>query len=319
MNRFNSKANWAGGAFSLAVVLYVLITLDWQQVMETFRQMDLVYVGLGFVVYLLNYVLRTLRFQTLLDVTTVPFRRLLGITQLYGMYLYLMPAKSGEISYPLLLKSREGVSLGSSAATLIAARLFDFAAIALLLPLALLVYWAQTPSWLRMSSLAFSGVVLGASGMAVAFLGSWQGRRTRAAGRSRFVEKMWRVVDQLRDIYARRQYARLGLLTLGIWLCVQINFYLITLGLGVQLTFFQIVVISLVMVPLTLLPLQGFANLGTHEIGWVTAFRIFAIPQDVALRMAVSTHFILLLFILLLGGMGMVLSMRQDDVRREGV
>ena len=126
-------------------------------------------------------------------------------------------------------------------------------------------------------------------------------------------------VGYMRVIHARGRYGRLWGLTLSIWLCVQTNFYLITLGLGVRLSFFQVVVISLIMVPLTLLPLQGFANLGTHEIGWVAAFRVFAMPQDAALSLAVGTHFILLVFILLLGGIGAALLSRSGTSNLEHV
>lgn len=323
MRRFSGKANLLGAAFSLAVIAYVLATLDWQRMAATFRQINLLYVGLGFLVYLLNYVLRTLRFQALLDLKSARFQDLLGITQLYGMYLYLMPAKSGELSYPLLLKSRLGISLGSSAATLIAARFFDFAAIALLLPLALLAYWSQTPSWVRVSALTFSGLVL-IVGVAALW---WLGRspyREAAAPQSpgvfnRLLAGLLSTAGHMRVIHARGRYGRLWALTLGVWLCVQTNFYLITLGLGVQLSFFQVVVISLIMVPLTLLPLQGFANLGTHEIGWVAAFRVFAMPQDTALNLAVGTHFILLVFILLLGGIGAALLSRGGASKSERV
>jgi len=61
------------------------------------------------------------------------------------------------------------------------------------------------------------------------------------------------------------------------------------------------------MVPLTLLPFQGFANLGTHEIGWVAAFSIFGQDSGSSLAIAVGSHIIMLLFVLILGFLGVLL------------
>jgi hypothetical protein len=64
------------------------------------------------------------------------------------------------------------------------------------------------------------------------------------------------------------------------------------------------VVVSIIMIPMTLLPLQGFANLGTHEIGWVAAFRLFGYSANASLNIAISSHIIMLLFVLTLGLLG---------------
>ncbi len=57
------------------------------------------------------------------------------------------------------------------------------------------------------------------------------------------------------------------------------------------------IVVSIIMVPMTLLPFQGVANLGTHEAGWIIALSLFGQPQETALTIAVGSHLIMLLFI----------------------
>ncbi len=83
---------------------------------------------------------------------------------------------------------------------------------------------------------------------------------------------------------------------MGIWFCVQTNLYFIIRGLGQPITFFQTMTITIIMVPMTLLPFQGFADLGTHEIGWTAAFALFGYPETTALTIAVSSHIVLLFF-----------------------
>jgi uncharacterized protein (TIRG00374 family) len=311
-----NKQTLLGLLFSLAVIGYVLVKLDWQAVVHTFTTLNWAWLVIAFGVYLINYVMRTRRFQILLNLDRLPFYQLYGITNLYGMYLYLMPAKSGELSYPILLKNNLNVSLTTSTATLIAARYFDFATIALFLPPVLLFYWQQIPPWLQASGFVFSGLVV-LAGVAARWLLRRSSPNTR---QQEGVEPPWRarligifqgLITSLRAIDRRQSYWRLWLLTIGIWLSVQTNFYLIILSLGYQLSFFQVVLVSIIMVPMTLLPLQGFANLGTHEIGWVAAFTLFNQSQAVSLNVAVSSHIILLLFVLLLGAIGYLLTWRK--------
>lgn len=300
-----------GLVFSLLAIGYVLAKLDWKAAIETFTHLDWAWLALAFGVYLVNYILRTIRFQLLLSLSEVPVWPLFGVTDLYGMYLYLMPAKFGEASYPLLLKDRLGVSLAESTATLIVARLFDFVTIALFLPAVLVAFWTQIHPWIRTGSLVFVGVML-----VLTLILLWFLRRPASAARiqqmaqvsrpwaHRFWNAAYRLTLSLQIIDKRKQYWQLFTLTIFIWLCVQFNFYFIVISLGHTLTFFQMIVVSLIMVPMTLLPLQGFANLGTHEIGWTAAFALFGYPEKTALTIAFSTHIILLAFVLLLGLLG---------------
>jgi uncharacterized protein (TIRG00374 family) len=309
-----NRTNLIGLLISLAVIIYVLVKLDWQAVYQTVKSINLNWLLPAFIMYLTNYLLRTIRFQILLDLDGIPFQHLFGVTNLYGMYLYLMPAKSGELSYPILLKSRLNVPLSTSTATLIAARFFDFATVALFLPFVLITFWDQVHPAIRLGSLVFVVIIFI---IIIALL--WIVRNPSKirnfqplkSSSHLIVVRMWhafgKLMDSLQAIDQRRDYWRLWFLTIAIWICVQANFYFIVLGLGESLTFVQMMVISIIMVPMTLLPVQGFANLGTHEIGWAAAFSLFGYPQTNALSIAVSSHIILLFFVLILGALGFLL------------
>jgi uncharacterized membrane protein YbhN (UPF0104 family) len=52
-----------------------------------------------------------------------------------------------------------------------------------------------------------------------------------------------------------------------------------------------------------LLPLQGFATIGTHEIGWTSVLVAFNYPYETALAIAAGSHFVLLLSVLIGGGL----------------
>jgi uncharacterized protein (TIRG00374 family) len=299
----------------LIAIGYVLIKLDWNATIGIFTNLKWLWLMMAFGIYFVNYILRTIRFRFLLELKTTSFIQLLGITNLYGMYLYLMPAKSGELSYPLLLKSRLKVPLTTSTALLIVVRFFDFATIALFLPVILIVFWVQFPSWVKLSAILFCCLIYGFGICSIVYLRkpvrTYYENEPDLAPRVAFFSKIrssfQKLIQNLRLIDQKKQYWKLWLVTIGIWLCIQLNLYLIILSLGHKLTLFQIAVVSIIMVPLTLFPFQGFANLGTHEFGWTVAFALFGQSEKNALNIAFSSHIILLLFVLLLGIIGSTL------------
>ena len=122
----SKRTLWIAILLSLVVVGYVLATLDWLQVASTLINLNWYWVLAGFCIYMINYLLRAVRFRKLLELNRLPFRAVLGVTCLYGMYLYLMPAKFGEITFPVLVKRQLQIEISTSTGSLIVARVFFF-------------------------------------------------------------------------------------------------------------------------------------------------------------------------------------------------
>ena len=314
INDMKRHAVWIGAAISLAVISYVLVTLDWSEVRTTIALLKWAWVLLAFAIYFVNYLLRAYRFKILLDLNDISYLKILGVTNLYGMYLYLLPAKFGELTFPVLVKNRLDVEISTSTGTLIVARVFDFLTIAIILPIAMLIYWEIIPINFKIASLVFCLLVFG--GFAFFY---WLLRNPDLILPRLVINKDSKPITQkflgfLDGVYRAAQtiernqvYWMLFIVTLGLWICINLNFYLITLALGYQFFFFQIVVVSIIMIPVTLFPIQGFANLGAHELGWVTALTLFGLPYLEALNLAVSSHVIYIFFVLILGGIGLTL------------
>jgi uncharacterized protein (TIRG00374 family) len=309
---------------SLIVVALIVTQLDLDQLTDVLGQASLGWMGLAMVVFLLNYVLRTIRFRLLFPDQQLPFWPLFSVTALYGMLLYLMPAKSGEISFPALLKARLDVDLSESAATLVVARFYDFLSVGLFLPLVLAAFWDRLPPAMSYSALVFLGLM----GLIAIVYFTWLRRWSPSStGTTSKADAGWwerarywliQVVARLASLSRMPGQGRLLGLTVLIWLAVYTNFYLIASSLGFWMAFGQAVILSLLMVPLTLLPLQGIANLGSHEIGWTAAFSIFGYPTDQALLVTAGSHVLLLLEVLVLGGIGALVGSTPGKTTRSG-
>lgn len=301
-----SRNTLASLVLTALVIVIAGLSLDWAHAVQTLHRIDFRWLGWALVVFAINYWLRTIRFRLLLNRGPEGTRNLLAITMLHGLFNYLLPAKSGELSYLVLAKRHLDISLPESAATLITARFFDFGVIALLLPFAVHQFYHEMPGWLILSSAVYCIGVLAAAVMLVAYIRTAKNRPPRP-GRdlvTRIRNGFDRTIDSLRIIDQRRQYLRLWLVTSAIWLCVLLNYYFITASLGFDPTFSQMVVISLILIPLTLIPVQGIANVGTHEAAWIAAFTMFGYSFESALTVAVTSHVVMFAMFVLLGAIG---------------
>ena len=316
---------WLSLFISVAIVAYIFSRLDWGNMRSSLATANYGWMIFALMVFILNYVFRTIRLKWLMGADGIPFSKLMVVTSLYGMFNYILPAKTGEVSFIVLLNRRLNLPIVDGASMLLASRFLDFIVIAILLPFVLLVYWSVLPAWLIATSLVFSGIVFSAIVLLIFYLRKpattlqpATSHLSRSLG-NRLLRPVHQIQNGLRAIYARRIHFKLLFWTAAIWLCVYTNFYLIILGLNYTANLYQVVVISVLMVPMTLLPFQGFANLGTHEIAWVTAFMLFGMPEETALSIAISSHFILLTFVLLLGASSLIIGLVQRNSSLPGI
>ena len=306
------------GILSIALLAYLLLNLDWGILRVAFSDIHWGWLGLALLAYLVNILLRALRFTNLIYSRPVKWLELIPVSALHNILTYLMPAKTGDVSYIFIAKNRLDLSLTEGTATLLAARFYDFSVVALMLAVLLPFSKDEMPVWIFESAIIFCLLILiGALGIlaflkfgkptleSVSLLTDVQQhpQGTRAVTLSRVRAAWYKFITGLREIQSHGAHGRVALLTAGIWLCIYSNFYFAAKGMGLPVAFYHIAIISIVMVPLTLLPLQGFANIGTHEIGWTSVLVAFNYPYKTALAIAAGSHFVLLLSVLLGGGL----------------
>lgn len=314
MNKSRVLIYTISAILSVLFLAYVLLKLDWGILRTAFSDIRWGWLGMAFLAYLTNILLRALRFSNLIYSRPAKWMELIPVSALHNIFMYLMPAKTGDVTYILFAKNRLNVSLTEGTATLLAARVYDFSVVALTLAILLPFSKNKMPDWIFRSAILFCLLVLvGAIGI-LAFLK--YGKRTAASKQQEQTSKnslqkiftrlrsAWnKFILGLREIQEHGAHGRVAFITAAIWLCIYANFYFAAKSMGFPIAFYHIAIISIVMVPLTLLPLQGFANIGTHEIGWTSVLVAFNYPYETALAIAAGSHFVLLLSVLISGGL----------------
>jgi len=293
---------------SVALLAYLLLNLDWEILRVAFSDIHWGWLALALLAYLLNIFLRALRFTNLIYSRPVKWLELIPVSALHNILMYLMPAKTGDVTYIFIAKDRLDLSLTEGTATLFAARFYDFAVVAFFLLILLPISKDEIPDWIFLPAIIFCGLILlGTLGILAFLKFSKPNPRVTQTQKRPVLQKAFaawnKFIIGLREIQSHGAHGKVALITAGIWLCVYSNFYFATRSMGLPVAFYHIAIISMVMIPLTLLPLQGFANIGTHEVGWTSVLVAFDYPYKTALAIAAGSHFVLLLSVLISGGL----------------
>lgn len=306
MNKKRITAYIVSFLVTFIFLVYFLLNLDWVLLSSILAKLRWGWLGLAILTYLVNILLRAMRFQSLIYSRPVQLRQLIPISAIHNLLMYLMPAKTGDISYIMLVKDRLNLPLTEGTATLLAVRFYDFSVITVVLAGILPIIRNDIPEWvLQPARIFLLAASLGIAGV-ITFLAISSTKKLRGRYKNPVVNRLvagWNnLIAGLVEIRNSRSSLRIALLTSGIWLCIYTNNFLIGRSLGADISYVHIAVISIVMVPLTLLPLQGFANVGTHEIGWASVLVAFGYTYDTALAISVGSHFLLLASIVVSAG-----------------
>ncbi len=264
----------------------------------------------SFLLYVLSYVIRALRFRLLLPDPPV-FRRMLGITAVHTFFITVLPFRLGEASY-LYLTSREKAKLGHGMSSLAVSRVFDIAAVG--------VYFiagafgvSSIPEVLRTGLLLASlGFVLLVALLCFSILFTEKAHSLLHWFVSLFHLSNWNwtqwVADRLHDALDGMSMLRsarvffgglvLSILLWGVLFTVP---YVVFSQLGIGLSVSAFLLASSFHALSNALPIQGVLGIGSIEATWAIGLVALGVPADTAISASFVYHGLYILFILLLG------------------
>ncbi len=117
---------WLGLAISLLFLYFALRGLGLKDLGEALKGANYAWLLPGVAVYFIGVWVRAWRWHYLVrPVKSVPTRKMFPIVAIGYMGNNIYPARAGEVFRALFLKSREGVPISTSLATIIVERIFD--------------------------------------------------------------------------------------------------------------------------------------------------------------------------------------------------
>ncbi len=261
------------------------------------------------------YPLRALRFRLLLR-DRPAFWRVLPVTASHILAANVLPAKLGEASVIVYLKRCAGTPAADGLAVLLLSRVLDLAVVAGCLSIACLTLGATgafpTLDWLSTAggALGLATVVLGWIALSSHHLVDFASRCVSflRLDRTLLGTKLTGAADAVSTALRRvrrRDLVTALLPTVPIWISSFVFYAILARRFGLtQLRLDEAVFGSSLAVLANLLPVNGFAGLGTQETGWVVAFGALGVTRDLALETGLASHLVYLFNLAFFGALG---------------
>ncbi len=290
----------------IVVLAITRLDLDWNDIYSQLRNAHVGFILLAFLANYGSIFIRSLRWTNLLDSADVrpdPGYQMPGVRGMAAIYMVswyfncLLPAKLGDAYRGYLLKSRSRTPFSTAFGTVVAERLADVVALALLLVVSgFVVFGTRVPDSLE-NWLLFAAAM--GIGLIVAFILAF---RYRTVLRRFVPERAMTHYLRLEQgaLMSYRRVPSLVSLTSVIWLLEGARMYLIGLAIGAGLGIPEAVFIALLASLLTAVPATP-AGLGFVEIGIVGAAVVMGFSDGVAASLAVLDRFVAYWSVLVIG------------------
>lgn len=292
---FRSRGFWLKAAVGLLITaglfLFLFRFVDWKHVAALTKQARWWYLLWMLPLYEALYVLRAGRFVLLAPRT--PFGVMLSIAAVHNFMLRVLPMRTGELSYALLVKKAGTSGLGESLLGLFLLRILDATAVVVIFAIFLVLN--QT---VYMGDYSF-GLWLTVGAAAVGLLGALFFRRLLHAGffvldamlglsRLKRIGRVASLLEKLRVTIA--SFDRLDLrlmlwqiaLTTVAWMLNFLIVFVIMRGFSIPVSFAQAVLGGTGATVTGFLPVGGIGSFGAMEAGWALGFALVGLEASLA-------------------------------------
>jgi len=276
---------------SFVIVVFILVVAVYKgpELLEAIKKVRLDWTAAGLGCYLANYMFRAIRLRIISVSRLKLWPDTIHTVCFHGFATYMLPFRTGDLVLPVILKTVSDIRIADGGKMLLKARLLDFSTLGFWMLGAAAFLCDSIPfpyrvGWFLIGFLmCFSPVIVKQVGVVA---------RKRLRGFLHYIS-VFETVGEVNLLECA--------VSLGIWAAVGACFYCTTRAIGLTLGMGDIWFIISVQLPLQLIPLQGVANAGNHEGGWIAALALIGIPASEGLMFALTSHAILLSYVLVIG------------------
>ena len=299
------------GLILVVFIAFVEVYFGWSTLLRPWRQLPYEQILMAVVLVFISYWVRAMRLydyfrHEMLDAFVLCFKLMLQ----HNLLNNLLPMRTGELSFPLLMARYFNVPMTRSVPVLLVFRLLDLHTLILFALLAAITYWLEP----------FTAIVLLAGWSVLPWLAfRFSGRLLALLNERPAAGKLYSLIRQalagLPQTPARFYMA---------WLWTLINW-------AVKLGVFAWVLMLFIDVPLaaawtgaiagdltTVLPVHGVAGAGTYEAGVVAGLMPFNATASAALPAAVNLHVFVLASTLIGGAISLMLVTGKTHGKAHG-
>lgn len=312
------------GLIVAAALLYFLLNqIKIENIEYVFDKLSVMSLILIILLYALIYLFRSLRFLALMATSGVRLQHMYFVVSIHTFLNHIMPARTGELSYPYLLKKHKGIGYALSGSGLVVVRLFDLIFSGALFLLA--VYYESKTLGGSIPSILFavaSAVII----LVIIMLNLKSITEVILKVLKQIFKKleidsypaakkimigMQEAAAALLMMRTKTIYFRLTALTAFAWLSTFGMFYVFMKEIAPSLSFMEVVLASVFSMVASLIPINTFGSIGTMEAGWALGFVFVGVPAEIAIASGFAIHFIVMILASLWASIGWMMLRRK--------
>ncbi len=315
MNRPHLRKIVFSALVGILICFILLIQIKPLEIFHGLRNIIPIFTAMYVLLNMTVYLLRTWRFRILIG-NNAPICHLYPVVAVHTMFINLFPLGTGELTYPYLLKKRnitEG--FGKGIPSLILARLFDFMVIGIFFVIAVLSLKDKSDEfiWFFIAVITFVCILVLlrlAAERKEDILSFLDSKREHSLWKkySKFLDKIPRIAGEILAGFEVLKERHILLLTLTLTVCSRFVMYLgvffLLKGIGLNLTFMEIVFLSSFYILLPLVPVNTIAGFGTTEALLVILIMGFGYSKETSVIASFQIHILQLSIAVLLGLVG---------------
>jgi len=296
-----------GISLFLALILLVERTVGWKTILAPWKAVHLASLAAAYTLVLASYALRAVRVHRLFTPdTSGRFRRTFRLILLHNLFNNLLPMRSGEASFPLLMKREFRVPFSRSIPGLFYLRILDLHF--------LLLLGASVLSW-NQGGIAWAGVSLLLPLPFLAYLLQERARPALEGSTSVLGRAIHRGMEGLPGTASVFWWTWLW--TVVNWAAKLLVFAWI-LGTFAAVPFGTALFGSVTGEVSSVLPVHGFAGAGTYEAGVAVGLLTLGVEPEAALRGGVNLHLFVLGASILSGALALLVPVKLRTPRDQG-
>ncbi|WP_079913859.1 lysylphosphatidylglycerol synthase domain-containing protein [Paenibacillus sp. 32352] len=290
--------------FSVIITIIVLVLciklINIDDIMIAFRKISISTILIGIIIYVVQFILRAYRLSLVLE--NLNTLRLMPFMMIYQFLLRILPFKSGEISYVVLLKKHYKVATSVGTSTLFLMRLLDALSIVYLL-----VFTQYYKKHLYFSLFFFLIFIISSSYIILLFL------RTKKNDNVYILRLIKKYLGDIPRITLNKIVV-LQIISLLIYVNLYFFAYFVSNDL-VQISMSNIIYVVNYAFIGNYIPINGI-NVGTQEIGWMVGLsRLGYSSEQSALVTAVQNivSLLILTILFIFGWLSIVLKKEKVE------
>jgi len=249
------------------------------------------YLLLSLITYLTTYLFRAKRFKVMFP--QIKTGELVAVMMVHTFFNNALPFRSGEASFPIILKKLFKVDATVSSGALVFARILDLLSLSAFFLFSAVAVATHRKELLVIPLLALFTLSLFVF-IAMKLLG-------KIKEKFLFAQALFLFFN---SFISFRKLFLIGTYSVLTWLFKFTSFYFILKGGGININFFQTVFVSTFGELTTVLPIHSIGGFGTYEAGLVGGFKLLGIKTSYALTVAFYFHLVLFAMSALLALLG---------------